>query len=225
MKKVPVITFDGPSGVGKGTISKLVARELGWYYLDSGAIYRVLGLAAVIKNYDLDDGVALAKLANELKISFDFDNQLGEKIYLNSEEVSAQVRTMECGKVASCVARHMEVREQLVKKQVEFLKEPGLVADGRDMGTVIFKDAPLKFFLDAKPEIRAQRRLAQLKSMGINGSIERLLLEISERDKRDRQREHSPLVPAKDAIILDTGELSPEQALRMVLDKVAATNF
>ena len=220
MQNIPIFTFDGPSASGKGTISKLLAKNLKYNFLDSGAIYRVLGLAALKKDTDLQNEKALAKLAVGLDLVFSFTTDLETKISLDGKDVSYEVRTPECGNIASKISVFTEVRKALLERQRAFLKSPGLIADGRDMGTVVFPEAGLKFFLDAKPEIRAKRRLSQLKKMGIDVSMERILLETLERDKRDSSRSFSPLEPAKDAILLDTGEMSIEQVIKEVTLRV-----
>lgn len=202
---VPVLTIDGPGGSGKGTISQLLAARLGWHYLDSGALYRVLGLAAQEAGMALTDATALAGLANRLQLAFEPQaDGSPARVYLNMHEVSAALRTEECGRWASEVAVLPEVRAALLQKQHDFRQPPGLVADGRDMGTTVFPTARLKIFLTASPEVRAARRYKQLKEKGLDVSLPLLLGEIRARDARDAEREASPLKPADDAEILDT---------------------
>ena len=206
MTEVPVLTIDGPSGSGKGTIAQMIARELGWHYLDSGAIYRVLAQAAIKHQLDLADEAALTSLAEQLDVRFAFDNA-ELKVMLEGDDVSLRIRSEEAGNAASKVAAIPSVRSALLQRQRDFRKMPGLVTDGRDMGTVVFPDAPFKVFLTASAEERAQRRYKQLKQKGIESNLSDLIAEISERDRRDSEREVAPLRPAKGALILDSTEL------------------
>ena len=212
---IPVITIDGPSGVGKGTISQLLASKLGWHMLDSGALYRLVGLGARRNKLDFADETALAEYARHLEVEFitSKDATHGLEIRLEGHVVGDLIRTEECGNDASRVASLAGVRTALLERQRGFRQTPGLVADGRDMGTTIFPDAALKFFLIASAEERAQRRHKQLKDKGIGVSLAALQSEISERDTRDSQRAASPLVAAEDAITIDTTNLSIEQVM------------
>jgi cytidylate kinase len=214
MKKV--ITIDGPSGAGKGTISQLVAKHLGWQFLDSGAMYRLCGLACVKTSTPFDDVEAVAALASQLDIEFKLD---GDSLLtlLNGEEVTAQLRTEEGGTNASKVAPIPAVRAALLERQRAFASEKGLVADGRDMGTVVFTDAPLKIYLTASAEVRAERRYKQLTLAGESVSMRAILEDIEARDARDMNRPVAPLKPAEDAIEIDSSALSIEQVLAQIL--------
>lgn len=203
---LPTITIDGPSGTGKGTLALRLARFLGWHLLDSGALYRVVAFRALQAGVALDASEALADIAAALRLEF----QLGDdavQILLDKVDVSDEIRSEAAGSAASQVAEIPEVREALLLRQREFLQAPGLVADGRDMGTVVFCAAELKIFLTASSDIRAQRRYKQLKQKGIDVNLARLSEDIAARDRRDEQRAVSPLQPASDAIILDTSAL------------------
>ncbi len=218
---IRVITLDGPGGVGKGTVAKFLASKLGWHLLDSGAIYRVLALAAKRHQVALDNEDALVALAGHLDVQFmaEKDQEL-ISVILESEVVDDDLRTEATGKSASLIAVLPRVREALLRRQRSFKEPPGLVADGRDMGTVVFPEAQLKIFLDASAEERAQRRLKQLKKKGIDARICALLKDIQERDARDRNRLVAPLVPAEDAIVIDTTELSVLQVIDFIVKKV-----
>ncbi|GAB4294660.1 MAG: (d)CMP kinase [Thiohalomonadaceae bacterium] len=214
---IPVITVDGPSGVGKGTISQLLTRRFGWHFLDSGALYRLTALAARRQGVAFDDEAALARVARELAVEFR-PQEVGElQIFLSGQEVSRDIRTEQAGNDASRVAAVPAVREALLARQRAFLQPPGLVADGRDMGTTVFPDAPLKIFLTASAEVRAQRRYNQLKDKGLDANLRSLFVEIAERDERDRNRSVSPLRPAEDAVVIDTSTLGIEEVLAAVL--------
>ena len=218
---VPVVTIDGPGGSGKGTISQLLAARLGWHYLDSGALYRVLGLAAQEAGIPLTDAPALAQLANQLELAFEPQaDGSPARVYLNKCDVSTRLRTEECGRWASEVAVLPPVRAALLQKQHDFRAPPGLVADGRDMGTTVFPTAGLKIFLTASPEVRAERRYKQLKEKGLNVSLPLLLGEIRARDARDAEREASPLKPAADAEILDTSSMSITEVVNDILARL-----
>ncbi|MBQ0756932.1 MAG: (d)CMP kinase [Amphritea sp.] len=220
MGNFPVITVDGPSGSGKGTICSLLARELGWNLLDSGALYRLVALAARHHGVALDDEDALVVLAAHLDVQFETPANLNEVlIILEGEEVTNIIRTEECGADASIVAALGPVREALLERQRAFVSEPGLIADGRDMGTVVFPQAQLKVYLTASAEERADRRYNQLINKGLSASLQAILVDIQARDARDMNREVAPLKPATDAISLDTTELSIEQVLASVLDQ------
>lgn len=212
----PVITVDGPSGSGKGTLCALLARQLGWNLLDSGALYRLLAFAAGNHGIDLTNEEALKQLAAHLDVQF-----IDKRIILEGEEVTESIRNEQVGAGASMVASLPAVREALLQRQRAFREMPGLVADGRDMGTVVFTDAPLKIFLTASAEERARRRYLQLKAKGDDVNLASLLDEIRARDERDTQRAVAPLKPAADAILLDSTELSIEQVLERILREVA----
>jgi cytidylate kinase len=212
----PVITVDGPSGVGKGTLCKALANTLGWRLLDSGAIYRVLALAALHHQVDISSEDALVPLAAHLDVRFAAEE--GEtKVILEGEDVSHEIRTETVGNTASQVAAFPRVREALLRRQRAFREAPGLIADGRDMGTVVFSDAPVKIFLDASALERANRRMRQLQEKGFSVNFERLLAEIKERDDRDRNRSVAPLVAASDALVLDSTSMSIEQVIAHAL--------
>ncbi|MBF8161391.1 (d)CMP kinase [Ectopseudomonas guguanensis] len=212
----PVITVDGPSGSGKGTLCALLAKQLGWNLLDSGALYRLLAFAAGNHGIDLTNEESLKQLAAHLDVQF-----IDKRIVLEGEEVTDAIRNEQVGAGASMVASLPAVREALLQRQRAFQEEPGLVADGRDMGTVVFPDAPLKVFLTASAEERARRRYLQLKAKGDDVNLASLLDEIRARDERDTQRAVAPLKPAADAILLDSTELSIEQVLERILREVA----
>jgi len=219
--KIPVVTVDGPSGSGKGTLCKLLAKQLGWHLLDSGAIYRVLALAALHHDVALDNEEALALLAMHLDVEFLPGKQL-TRVILEGEEVSKSIRTEEVGNAASQVAAFPRVREALLRRQRGFRNPPGLVADGRDMGTVVFPDAEVKIFLTASAEERAKRRYNQLHEKGFDVKFERLLAEIEERDARDKNRAVAPLVPADDAWVLDSSRLSIDEVLARVFSHIGS---
>ena len=199
-----MITVDGPSGSGKGTISQLLAAHLGWHLLDSGALYRVIGQACVIEGVSFEEEGAVADIARNLQVSFRLADNGEVLVAYKGVDVSRDIRTEEGGRGASKVAAIPAVRKALLKRQREFLRPPGLVADGRDMGTVVFQDAPLKIYLTASVSERAERRYNQLIAKGESVSLPRLLRDIEERDERDQSRESSPLVPAEDAIVIDS---------------------
>jgi CMP/dCMP kinase len=222
---VPVITIDGPSGVGKGTVARAVARRLGWHFLDSGSLYRILALAAGKAGIAATDAAAVAALAPRLDIRFDLQHVDTESIIVDGEEIAGLVRAETTGQLASAIAVHAAVREALLARQRAFRRAPGLVADGRDMGTVVFPDAGLKIFLDASPDERARRRLIQLRKAGIEANIAALREEIRERDVRDRSRAVSPLKPADDAVTIDTTELSIERVLARVEQLIEARAY
>jgi len=219
MKEPPVITIDGPSGSGKGTIARLLAQELGFHFLDSGALYRLLALAAQRRDVALDDEAALVRLAAGLDIRFPADAD-GDTVLLDGEDVSGDIRTEAVGAGASRVAALPVVREALLARQRAFRQAPGLVADGRDMGTVVFPDAGAKIFLTASPEERARRRCNQLKEKGFEADYEAVLADIRARDERDRNRSVAPLKPAPDAVVVDATELDIDTTLGRVRDVV-----
>lgn len=217
----PVITVDGPSGSGKGTICQLLASRLGFHYLDSGALYRLLGLAARRHGVDVDDVESLAVLAAHLDISFETNGGEAVKVRLEGEDVTAEIRTEEAGADASKVAAIPAVRQALLKRQHAFARDPGLVADGRDMGTVVFPSAEAKIFLDASAEERGQRRYKQLIAQGENVTLAALVEQVQARDERDRTRSVSPLVPAYDAVVIDSSSMTIEEVLDAVVTVVA----
>ncbi len=216
---IPVITIDGPSGSGKGTIAKIIAENLGYHLLDSGALYRLTALSARQQSIDWEDESAVAQVAAKLDIAFEAGEQ-GVKALLAGVDVSGDIRQEEMGIGASVVAAHPKVREALFELQQNYAKAPGLVADGRDMGTVVFPDAPAKIFLTASVEERAQRRYKQLLEKGESVSLRALLEDLQARDERDSQRAASPLVPAADALVLDSTEMPIEVVVKAVLDHV-----
>ena len=220
---IPVLTLDGPGGVGKGTVSSIIAQKLDWHLLDSGAIYRAFAIVAKDNDINIDDIDGLLKLANNFDISFKLNsnNEL-LNVYLNNVEVSAELRTEKTAALASQFAKIKSLRKVLLVKQRQFKKLPGLVADGRDMGTVVFPDAPFKVFLTAEIEERAKRRLKQLQATGITGNISHTLAEVQKRDKRDANRQHSPLRPAKDALVIDTTNLSINEVITKVMALIKA---
>jgi len=215
----PVIAIDGPGGSGKGTISLRLARELGWNFLDSGALYRLVALAAMKRGIEPNNEAALAELASVLKAQFHM-NEEGTHYVLDGEDVSEQLRSEAVSAFASHVASQAAVREALVDHQRAFRQPPGLVADGRDMGTVIFPDAAHKIFLTASVEERAQRRYKQLKEKGEGVNLSRLFRDIEKRDQRDMSREIAPLVPADDAVTIDSTRLSVDEVMRAIYEVI-----
>ena len=215
---IPVLTIDGPSGVGKGTVANIMAHELKWNLLDSGAIYRAFALAASKRNIKIDNTDELLKLASNLDLKFEsvpHKNKLS--VYLDNIEVSAELRTEETAELASKFAMIGPLRESLLIRQQKFKQPPGLVADGRDMGTVVFESAPFKVFLTANVEERAQRRLKQLHDNGIAGILSQTLQEVQKRDERDASRKHSPLIASKDALVIDTSNLTINEVVAKVM--------
>lgn len=214
---VPVITVDGPSGVGKGTISHLLASHFGFHFLDSGALYRLTALAALNHGVDFSDEAAVAAIAATLDVAFLPDDAGGVKVMLENQDVSTDIRTETAGNNASRVAVLPTVRAALLQRQRDFAKAPGLIADGRDMGTTVFPQASVKLFLTASAEVRAERRYKQLIEKGLSANLRGLVEEIQQRDERDRSRSASPLRPADDAVTLDTSSKSIEEVFAEAL--------
>lgn len=215
---IPVLTIDGPSGSGKGTIAQLIAEELGWHILDSGALYRLAGISAERAGIGSDNPQNLAEIVGKMVVSFDQG-----KVFLDGEDVSLAIRTEQAGNAASKVAAVPEVRDALLQWQKNFAQAPGLVADGRDMGTVVFPEAPVKIFLDASAEERAKRRYKQLIEKGLSANLADLVSEIQERDDRDRNRSISPLRPAEDATVIDSSSMSIDEVKNQVLTQLRKT--
>jgi CMP/dCMP kinase len=215
--EVPVITVDGPAGSGKGTVSALVAKRLGWHLLDSGSLYRVVALMALERGIGLDDTSALAAAAAGLSIRFG-----GAAIWVDGKNVAEDIRAEIVGEGASTVAAQQPVRDAILDLQRAQRRRPGLVADGRDMGTEVFPDAPLKVYLDAAVEVRAERRYNQLKNKGLDVSLADLLVNLEQRDERDRRRAVAPLRPASDAILIDSTKLSIDEVVGRVLEAAEA---
>ena len=220
---IPILTVDGPSGVGKGTVARIVAQKQGWHLLDSGAIYQAFALAVDARGIDIKDENALEQVAKNLDLEFktEADNEL-VSVYLDGKEVSGVLRTEQTGEMASKIASIGVVRATLLQRQQGFAKPPGLVADGRDMGTVVFADALFKIFLTASAQERASRRLKQLQNQGSEGIISQILAEVVARDERDSSRKHSPLKPAEDALVIDTTELSIDEVITRVMTLIEA---
>ncbi len=224
-----IITIDGPSGAGKGTLTKLVADKFGWHILDSGALYRILGVASEQAGINLSieilseaDKTTITELARHLAVEFQLNLESGEvEPLLNGVNLAKQIRTDEAGQSASKVAAIPSVRDALLARQRDFDKPPGLVADGRDMGTVVFCDAPVKIFLTASAECRAKRRYQQLINKGVGANMRALLESIQARDERDRTRPVAPLVPAVDAFLVDSSQLTIEQVFAQVIEFAA----
>lgn len=220
LKSAPVITVDGASGTGKGTISQLIAKRLGWKLLDSGALYRVLALAAQKHSVALENEQALDVLAEHLDVQFIAQENNFPLVILEGENVTETIRTEKMGNAASIVAALPGVRTALLSRQRAFREEPGLVADGRDMGTVVFPDAELKIFLEASPEERALRRYKQLKERGVNVNLSDLIQTLHERDRRDQERVVAPLKPAQDAHLIDTNRLTIEEVVQKIISEI-----
>lgn len=214
---IPVVTIDGPSGSGKGTIAQKVAQQLGWHLLDSGALYRVLAYLALEQQVDLQDASRLHLLALNLPLRFQAQAQQLSRIYLAEKDITSAIRTEVIGKAASQIAALPDVRQGLLARQKDFRQLPGLIADGRDMGTVIFPDAIVKIFLTASAGARAERRFLQLKAVGYDGSLRQLEQEIADRDRQDQQRLVAPLKPAEDARQIDSSQLTITEVFDQVM--------
>ncbi|MGZ5050229.1 MAG: (d)CMP kinase [Methylobacter sp.] len=211
----PVLTIDGPSGAGKGSVSRAVAKRMGWNYLDSGSIYRSLAVAALQQQVDLNDGAAVVQVAQAMALEFDCNDEL--VVRLNGVDITAQLALESTGNAASIVAAIPEVRRVLLQKQKDFRQLPGLVADGRDMGTVVFPDAEIKVFLTASAAERANRRYKQLIEKGIDANLVQITHEIEERDRRDMERKTAPLAMASDALYIDSSDMTLEAVIEEVL--------
>lgn len=218
-----IVTIDGPSGVGKGTASRGVARALGWKWLDSGALYRVTAYAAQHAKVAFDDIAGLVEVASQLPVDFVLDSSDEPPIVFQGKAINALIRTEQMGNNASLISKYPEVRAALLARQQAFLTDQGLVADGRDMGTVVFPAAPVKFFLTASAAVRAERRHKQLLAKGVDVNMRALLAEIEARDAQDRNRAVSPLIPAEDAEVLDTSVLSIAQVQSHILQRIGDT--
>jgi cytidylate kinase len=213
---VPVIAIDGPGGAGKGTISQMVAQRLGWHLLDSGSLYRITAYAAAQQGIALDDSAAVAQVARNLDVRFE-NAAGGVHVILQNQDVSAEIRTEEGGRAASLVAADAAVRDALIDRQRDFAQPPGLVADGRDMGSVVFSSAGLKIFLTASVEERARRRYKQLKDKGMDVSLPALSRDMEVRDRRDSERSVAPLRAAEDARVLDSTDLDIQEVVDLVV--------
>ncbi|KZX37910.1 (d)CMP kinase [Wohlfahrtiimonas chitiniclastica] len=212
---VPIITIDGPGGVGKGTLALTLSKKLGWHLLDSGAIYRAYAIFAMDHQIDLDDEAALVAMKDQFSMRANPTDK-GVEIFVNDENVTERLRMETTGSSASIIAKHLKVRDALFHYQRDCAVMPGLIADGRDMGTVVFKEAPLKIFLTATAEVRADRRYKQLISVNESVNIAQILSEIKARDERDQNRSASPLVPAQDAVIIDTSDCTQDEVFDQV---------
>ncbi len=213
----PVLTIDGPSGSGKGTISKCIAEQLGWHYLDSGALYRALGIAALKESVEITNETAVADLINHIKLEFKATNDGGWAVFLNGEEAGHLLQTEDVGHVASTIAVFPKVRSGLLAMQKSFQAEPGLVADGRDMGSVVFPEAQYKVYLTASTDARVKRRYKQLIEKGISANVRDIIRDIEQRDERDKTRWQSPLVVPAGAVYIDSSLNSIDEVVKQVL--------
>ncbi|MGR9114553.1 MAG: (d)CMP kinase [Gammaproteobacteria bacterium] len=212
---IPVLTIDGPSGAGKGTVSRAVAKLMGWNYLDSGSIYRSLAIAVLAAGVDLQDEAAVTEVAKDMVLEFECGDELVVK--LDGRDITGHLGLESTGHAASIIAAWPEVRKVLLQKQKDFMRLPGLVADGRDMGTVVFPDAEFKVFLTASASERAMRRYKQLKEKGIDANLSQITQEIEERDRRDLERKAAPLAMADDALYIDSSSMSIEQVIEEIV--------
>ncbi|WP_031433120.1 (d)CMP kinase [Methylomarinum vadi] len=215
---IPVLTIDGPSGAGKGTVCRAIAKKLGWHYLDSGSIYRSLAIAVLKAGVDVRDVGAVTEVAQAMSLEFDCGDEL--TVRLDGENITPQLASETTGNTASVVAAYPEVRAVLLQKQKDFQQPPGLVADGRDMGTVVFPEAEYKVYLTASAEERAKRRYKQLIEKGIGANLDQITSEIEARDRRDQERNIAPLAMAEDALYLDSSDLTIEQVIEKVMNLV-----
>ena len=219
-----IITIDGPSGVGKGTVAIMIADELGLNYLDSGSLYRALALKLYEKNHNFEEVINnLDYLISDINIEFQYKKGLGAKILVNNEDFSEKIRTEKVAILAANIAKDKRARDMLEEYQRKYLAEPGLVADGRDMGTKVFIEANIKFYLTASVEKRAERRLNQLKDQGISANLPNLIQRLLSRDKADTERLISPLMPARDAIIIDTSDIDASEVFNIIMNKIRET--
>ena len=219
-----IITIDGPSGVGKGTVATMIADELGLNYLDSGSLYRALALKLFELNHNFEEVINnLDYLISDINIEFQYKKGLGAKIFVNNEDFSEKIRTEKVAILAANIAKDKRARDMLEEYQRKYLAEPGLVADGRDMGTKVFIEANIKFYLTASVEKRAERRLNQLKDQGISANLPNLIQRLLSRDKADTERLISPLMPAKDAIIIDTSDINASEVFNITINKIRET--
>jgi cytidylate kinase len=217
-QSIPVVTIDGPSGSGKGTVSLLLAKQLGWHYLDSGTLYRVLACAVLRDRVSEEDEASIVALIPALTIQFVIDDQkMEKKVILDGVDITEDIRTEQTSQMSSKISTFSGVRQALVARQHSFRQAPGLVTDGRDMGTVIFPDANLKIYLTASAKVRAERRFEQLKNKGFGGTLAAIQRELEERDKRDQERTIAPLKPAVDAHIVDSSTMSIDEVLMHIL--------
>ena len=215
MINIPVLTIDGPSGSGKGTVAQLIAKDLGWHYLDSGALYRVLAQASIKHGFELGDEDTLIK---NIAIRFEYEEGQKSRIFVNGEDFTDKIRTEKVALLASKIAKDKQARDMLEVYQRSYLVAPGLVADGRDMGTVVFPEANIKFYLTASVEKRAERRLNQLKDQGISANLPHLIQKLLLRDRADTERLISPLKPAKEAVIIDTSNMSVSEVFNITIN-------
>lgn len=227
MAPTPIITIDGPGGVGKGTMARIIAQNLGFHFLDSGALYRVTAYACQKHDIPVDNPSKIATTASTLNLKFELKEDPIEDpgVIFEGEKVNDFIRSETCGTLASKISAYPELRQALLGLQHSFAKAPGLVTDGRDMGTIVFPEAQAKFFLTASAEVRAQRRQRQLQAQGICAKIDNLLEEIRARDLRDQTRSISPLVPAKDALIIDTSTLSINEVVALMMQHINKTGI